>query len=104
MITQHQFGSTDTQFRHIPAAELRAQPRQRVEERLHVGVEFFACRRQPKRRAVKELYTELLLQFADLAADRGLLNPVGNRPHRRADSAVRRHVIEQLKMVHIHRA
>ncbi len=44
----------------------------------------------------------MLLELRDLPADGGLLNAVGNIPHRLHNPAMARDVIEQLQVVDVH--
>jgi hypothetical protein len=73
-----------------------------LEKRPDVRQQLFALRCQSERVSVEELSSEIRLEQKDLAADRGLLNAIGNVPHGPTDTSVERHIVEQLEMMNVH--
>ena len=55
-----------------------------------------------ERAAVKQFTAEKFLETCNLTANRRLLDPVWHIPNRGQNSAVTRHIIEELEMVNVH--
>src|SRR5439155_27180627 len=73
------------------------------EERLNETIKPLPGRRQREGPALEERHAQILLQLGDLAADRRLLDAVGNVAHGLGDSAMASDVIEEFEMVNVHR-
>jgi hypothetical protein len=73
-----------------------------VEEWLNEFVELGAGGKHGKRPAIEKFCAEIFFQPGNLAADGGLLNPVGDISHGPGNAAVFHHIIEEFKVMDIH--
>jgi hypothetical protein len=64
--------------------------------------EFGASREEFEGPPPEELHSQAGLELEQLAADGGLLDPIGHIAHRFHDAAVSRDIVEELQMVDIH--
>ena len=103
VLPQHQLRRPDADLRRRALAQARPHRVEILEKWLHERVKLLPLGREAERAAVKQPRPEIQLQLADLAAHRGLLDAIGNVPHRPADPAVLGDVIEQLQVMNIHR-
>jgi len=104
IIPQHNFRGGDPEMPGHPAAQLLRHRCEVVEKRPDEIIKLQALRRQREGAPVKQRQAEVFLQLRYLPADGRLLDAIGNIAHGLHDAAESCHVIEQLKVVNVHKA